>query len=45
MIPEDRRRALARTRAARQADTRRSVAEQMVVLATGAAALLLFLVM
>ena len=41
MIPEDRRRALARTRAAQ--DTGRSMVEQTLVLITGAGALLLFL--
>ena len=40
MIPEDRRRAAARTRAARRA----SQAEQLLVLITGAGALLAFLV-
>ena len=41
MIPEDRRRALARTRSAQQ--TGRSIAEQTLVLITGAGALLLLL--
>jgi len=42
MIPEDRRRALARTRAAQ--NTGRTMVEQMLVLVAGTAALLLFLV-
>jgi hypothetical protein len=42
MIPEDRRKALARTRAAQ--DTGRALVEQTLVLMAGAAALLLFLV-
>ena len=42
MIPEDSRRALARTRAAR--DAGRAVVEQTMVLVVGAAALLLLLV-
>ena len=40
MIPEDRRSAVARTRAA----TRKNQAEQLLVLLTGAGALLMFLV-
>jgi hypothetical protein len=43
MIPEDRRRALARTRAARA--NGRDWAEQTLVLLAGAAALLLFLLL